>query len=119
VHMGGSMELSEEAEAVFKRLERIGSTIMNRAAGGMFDDDPVGAILRNPDKKLAAAQILGQAYVTAYALMESNRNGLEQIAEALIEHKELHGDEVGHLLDSVDLHKPDLDLMNPATWPAV
>jgi ATP-dependent Zn protease len=120
VHMGGSMELSDEAEAVLKRLERIGSTIMNRAGGaGMFESDPVGAILRNADKKRAAAQILGQAYVTAYALMEANRDGLEQIARALIEQKELHGDEVGALLDSVDLRKPDLDLMNPATWPAV
>ena len=30
---------------------------------------------------------------------------------------ELHGDEVGELLDSVHLNRPDLDLMNPATWP--
>ena len=120
VHMGGSMELSEEVEAVLKRLERIGSTIMNRAGGaGMFDQDPVGAILRNGDKKRAAAQILGQAYVTAYALMDSNREGLERIADELIERKELHGDEVGELLDSVELHPPELDLMNPATWPAV
>jgi hypothetical protein len=36
-----------------------------------------------------------------------------------VERKELHGDEVGELLDSVELRKPDLDLMNPATWPAV
>jgi cell division protease FtsH len=120
VHMGGSMELSDEAEAVLKRLEKIGSTIMNRASGGaMFESDPVGSILRNPDKKRAAAQILGQAYVTAYALMDTNRDGLERIADALIEHKELHGDEVGELLDTVRLHKPELDLMNPATWPAV
>jgi hypothetical protein len=93
---------------------------MNRAGGaGMFDQDPVGAILRNVDKKRAAAQILGQAYVTAYALMDSNREGLERIADELIERKELHGDEVGELLDSVELHQPKLDLMNPATWPAV
>ena len=105
---------------MLKRLERIGSTIMNRAGGGaMFDADPVAAVLRNQDKRRAAAQILGQAYVTAYALMAANRDGLERIADALVERKELHGDEVGELLDSVQLRKPDLDLMNPATWPAV
>jgi ATP-dependent Zn protease len=105
---------------VLKRLEKIGSTIMNRASGGaMFDSDPVGAVLRNQDKKRAAAQILGQAYVTAYALMDANRAGLDRIADALVEHKELHGDEVGELLDTIQLRKPDLDLMNPATWPAV
>ena len=62
-------------------------------------------MLRNLDKKRAAAQILGQAYVTAFALMDANRDGLERIADTLIERKELHGDEVGELLDSVGLRQ--------------
>ncbi|MFZ0041879.1 MAG: AAA family ATPase, partial [Solirubrobacteraceae bacterium] len=100
VHIAGSLEPDEAHEAVLKRLERIGSTIMNRAGSpGLLGDNPVGAVLGNPDKKRAAAQILGQAYITAYALMDSNRDGLEQIADVLIERKELHGDEVGELLD--------------------
>ncbi len=120
VHIAGSLEPDEHAEAVSKRLERIGSAIMNRAGGAsMMMEDPIGAILRNQDKKRAAAQILGQAYVTAYALMDHNRAGIEQIAEALIERKELHGDEVGELLDSVRLERPELDLTEPATWPQV
>ena len=76
-------------------------------------------MLGSPDKKRAAAQILGQAYITAYALMDANRDGLEKIADALVERKELHGDEVGELLDSVGLVKPELDLTDPATWPTV
>ena len=120
VHIHGSMEFDEDVEAVLKRLERIGSTIMNRSSGeGLLGNDPVGAILRNPEKKRAAAQILGQAYVTAYALMDANRAALEKIADTLVERKELHGDEVGELLDAVELHRPDLDLMDPATWPRV
>ena len=105
---------------MLERLERIGSAIMNRAgSAGMFGDDPLGAVLANRDKQRAAAQILGQAYVTAYALMDDNRAGLEKIADALVERKELHGDEVGELLDSVHLERPELDLMNPGTWPRV
>jgi ATP-dependent Zn protease len=120
VHIAASMEPDEDLDAVLNRLERIGSAIMNRAGSpGMLGDNPVGAVLGNPDKKRAAAQILGQAYVTAYALMASNRNGLEKIADTLIERKELHGDEVGDLLDSVELVRPELDLMDPATWPRV
>jgi ATP-dependent Zn protease len=120
VHIAGSLEPDEDVEAVLKRLERIGSMIMNRAGSpGMLGDNPVGAVLSNPDKKRAAAQILGQAYVTAYALMATNRDGLERIAETLVEHKELYGDEVGRLLESVGLRRPEIDLMNPATWPAV
>jgi ATP-dependent Zn protease len=120
VHISGSLEFDEDAEAVLRRLERIGSAIMNRAGGeGLLGENPVASVLRNPDKKRGAAQILGQAYVTAYALMSSNRGGLERIADELVERKELHGDEVGALLDSVGLKRPELDLMNTATWPQV
>jgi cell division protease FtsH len=121
VHIAGSLEQDEKSEAVSNRLERIGSAIMNRANGSsMMMEDPVGAILRNPDKKRAAAQILGQAYVTAYALMDHNRAGIERIADSLVDRKELHGDEVGELLDSVALERPaSLDLTDPSTWPQV
>jgi ATP-dependent Zn protease len=120
VHISGSLELGADVEEVLKRLERIGATIMNRASGeGLLGEDPVGSILRNPEKKRAAGQIIGQAYVTAYALMDANRAGLEKIADALVERKELHGDEVGELLDSVQLRRPDLDLLDPSTWPRV
>jgi hypothetical protein len=120
VHMFGSLEPSDDVEAVFKRLERIGSTIMNRAGGsGLLVENPVGSVLGSPEKRRAAAQILGQAYVTAYALMAFNRQALERIADELIERKEIHGDAVVDLLAGVGLQRPDLDLMNPDTWPSL
>jgi ATP-dependent Zn protease len=120
VHMFGSLEPSDDTEAVLKRLERIGSTIMNRAGGsGLLVENPVGSVLGSPDKRRAAAQILGQAYVTAYALMASNRASLERIADELIERKEIHGDAVTDLLTRVGLQRPDLDLMDPETWPSL
>ena len=36
-----------------------------------------------------------------------------------IERKEMHGDEVTDLLNSVGLQRPDLDLMDDRTWPTV
>ena len=39
-----------------------------RAAGSAMDADPIGAVLGDPAKRTAAAQILGQAYVTAVCL---------------------------------------------------
>jgi len=120
VHIEGSIETSEETELVLKRLERIGSAIMNRAGGsGFMVEDPIGSILRNQDKKRAAAQIIGQAYVTAYALMASNREQVERIADTLVERREMHGDEVVALLNSVGLKRPELDLMDDKTWPTV
>jgi ATP-dependent Zn protease len=119
VHLDGSLDPGEENEAVLRRLERIGSAIMNRASsGGPMTADPIASVLADRDKRRAAAQIIGQAYVTAFALMATNRPQLEQIADALIDRKEMHGDEVTRLLDSVGLQKPEIDLMDDRTWPA-
>jgi ATP-dependent Zn protease len=76
-------------------------------------------VLGNPDKRQAAAQLLGQAYVTAYALMAINRDPLERIADTLVERKEIYGDEVVELLSSVGLQRPEIDLMDDHTWPKV
>jgi ATP-dependent Zn protease len=119
VHLDESLDPENGNEQVLKRLERIGNTIMNRASGSAFDSDPIGAILRNQDKRRAAAQILGQAYVTAYALMVTNRGALERIADELVERKEIYGDEVIDLLNRVELKRPELDLMDDSTWPKV
>ncbi len=111
----------EEHEEVLRRLERIGTTIMNRASGqaSFFAENPLGAVLGDRDKRRAAAQILGQAYVSAYALMATNREPLERIAETLIERKEMHGDEVVDLLNSVGLARPDINMLDDSTWPKV
>jgi cell division protease FtsH len=120
VHINGSLESDESNERILKRLERIGNTIMNRTSGAaMINEDPVAAVLRDEEKRRAAAQLLGQAYVSAYALMAANRPALEQIAQALITRKEIYGDEVTALLDSVNLKRPELDLMDDSTWPKV
>jgi len=120
VHIEGSLQGDDDLEQVLRRLERIGNAIMNRAGGGApFAADPVASILGDRDKRRAAAQILGQAYVTAYALIASNREPVERIADTLIERKEMHGDEVIDMLNGVGLRRPELDLMDDRTWPTV
>ena len=121
VHIGGSIETSEEAEARAQApgADRLGDHEPRRRRRDVMVDDPIGAILRNRDKKRAAAQILGQAYVTAYALMASNRERWSGSPTRLIERKEMHGDEVVELLDSVGLKRPEIDLMDDRTWPKV
>ena len=111
-------EEREEAEqAVMKRFERIGTQIMNRAAGQRESGDPIPAILGDPSKRAAAAQILGQAYITAVCLIRHNRDEVAQIAETLVQRKELHGDEVVEVLDSADLEAPHIDVNDEAIWP--
>jgi ATP-dependent Zn protease len=120
VHIEGSLATGEDLEHVLDRLERIGTAIMNRSRGGAaLGQDPVAAILGDRDKRRAAAQILGQAYVTAYSLVSRNREAVERIADTLIDRKEMHGDEVIDLLNSVGLRNPEIDLMDDRTWPTV
>jgi ATP-dependent Zn protease len=120
VHLDGSLDVEDDAREVLARLERIGLTIMNRAgSGSAFMGDPIASVLGDRDKRAAAAQILGQAYVTAYSLMVSNKPQLERIADTLVERKEMHGDEVTDLLNSVGLKRPDINLSDDRTWPTV
>jgi ATP-dependent Zn protease len=113
-----SEEQREEAEeAYMKRFERIGSQIMNRAAGMRESGDPIAAVLSDPGKRRAAAQILGQAYITAVCLIRHNREQVLHIAETLIERRELHGDEVVRVLDAAQLEAPAIDLDDESIWP--
>jgi cell division protease FtsH len=110
----------EKVDDVMKRFELIGLQIMNRTGdGGALGHDPLAGVLGDHDKRVLAAQLLGQAYVTAYALITHNRKAVEQIAEALIERKELFGDELVEILESAKLQIPKVDLTEAKAWPAV
>jgi ATP-dependent Zn protease len=110
-------QADREAE-IMERFEKIGSQIMNRASGGSaMERDPMSAVLSDPGKRRAAAQILGQAYVAAQCLIEANRDKVESIADTLIMRRELHGDEVVDLLDGHRLKRPEIDLSDDANWP--
>jgi ATP-dependent Zn protease len=113
-----SEEEREEAEQrVMKRFERIGMKIMNRARGAQEQGDAVASILRDPVKCQAAAQILGQAYITAVCLVRHNREETLRIADTLVKRRELHGDEVVELLDAMRLEAPEIDVNDETIWP--
>jgi hypothetical protein len=103
---------------VMKRFEGIGLTLMNRTRGSAdFHQDPIASVLADPYKRKVAAEILGQAYVTAENFIAANRAPVERIAEALIEHQELYGDELVRLLTEQEFTEPKVDLAEETTWP--
>jgi cell division protease FtsH len=109
-----------EREKLLRRFEDIGVQIMNRAgSGGPFEQNPIGAVLGDRDKRRAVSALLGQAYVTAFVTIAANRDKVERIAEELIRRKEMHGDEVVDLLESVKLDRPEVDVLDERTWPPV
>jgi len=111
----------EREELLMKRFEKIGLQIMRRGGmgGNMMDPSPIASVLGDRDKRTAAAQLLGQAYVTAHHVIQHNQDKVEQIAEVLIERRELHGDEVVELLERARLEAPQIDLLDEAAWPKV
>jgi hypothetical protein len=114
-------EFREEMEGkIMDRFERIGDQIMQRGhMSTAMVANPIGAVLADPGKRRAAAQILGQAFVTAHNVVRQNQDKVEQIAEVLIERRELHGDEVVDLLERARLRTPQIDLLDEAAWPKV
>jgi ATP-dependent Zn protease len=108
----------EERKKLAKRFESIGLQLMNRASGD-FQHDSIAAVLRDFDKRQLAAQIIGQAYVNAYQLIAQNKDAVEKIADHLVARKELYGDELIDLLNSVGLKEPTVDLRKEETWPTL
>ena len=112
--------IANKEQELMKRFERIGLRLMNRASGGSpLTGDPIAAVLGDPAKRTGAAQILGQAYLTAYCCMLANREAVAGVAEALVERKELYGDEVVQLLEAANPKAPAIDILDDAAWPAV
>jgi cell division protease FtsH len=105
-------------EEIAKKYERIGVQIMNRSGGGnQFQHDPLAGVLGDPAKRAMAAQLLGQAYVAAHQLIEHNKPGVERVADVLVDRRELHGDEILALLESVSLEIPQHDQTKEESWP--
>jgi cell division protease FtsH len=113
-------EFAEDAkERIEKRFQKIGDQILNRTTGGPMTQDPIASVLADPHKRRAATILLGQAYVKAHALVEHNRPAVEHVADVLVEKREIHGDEVLELLDSLNLQIPEVDLLEERSWPRI
>jgi SpoVK/Ycf46/Vps4 family AAA+-type ATPase len=123
VDLSDRIEDPEERSVAEKRVEerflRIGNQLMHRSGSGMFDSQPLNAVLSDPEKRKLVAGLIGQAFVVAYNTIRENRDGTEKVADALVERRELFGDEVVGLLDSVGLRKPEIDLLEETAWPAI
>jgi ATP-dependent Zn protease len=112
-------ELLEDTEKrLMERFERIGLQIMNRASSGSaMQGDPIAVALADPAKRRAAAQILGQAYMTALCCVRHNREAVARIADVLVQKRELYGDEVVELLEESNLEAPIIDVLDESIWP--
>jgi ATP-dependent Zn protease len=107
----------ETRRRVMKRFEDIGLRLLNRQQGGGMSGDPTASVLGDPRKRQYAAQFIGQAFVTAYNLINTNREKIQNVADAVIEKKEIYGDDLVRLLDAQNFVKPEIDWTADETWP--
>jgi ATP-dependent Zn protease len=97
-------------ERVLRRLEDIGGRLMNRTAAGW-------EALQDPKKRVYAAQFIGEAFVVAYNLMRENKTKIEAVADAVMDEKEIFGDDLIRLLDAQQFVKPTIDWTDESIWP--
>src|SRR4051794_5848071 len=108
----------EAQERLKKRFEQIGLQLMNRTRGSAdYHADAIASIIGDPFKRGIAAQILGQAFVTAYNFIEQNKDRVEDLANRLVEKRELYGDELIEILNNGGFRKPEIDWDKDETWP--
>jgi ATP-dependent Zn protease len=107
---------AKEEDRVLARFEDIGLKLMNRT-GSIQDHDVAASVLSDRDKRRLAAQIVGQAYVTAHNFVRQNRQGIEKIADEVVARREIYGDELVELLQSAKLQPARIDLLEEASWP--
>jgi ATP-dependent Zn protease len=117
--MGEQLDSGNGNGELAQRFERLGTQIMDRTAagGGAPHADPVGSVLADRDQRSMIAQLLGQAYLTAHAFVDHNRQGIEKIADAVVEKREIYGDELLELLESAKLRAPELQPADANAWP--
>src|SRR4051812_7746963 len=111
---------AEEEKRIQERTERLGLQIMHRSGGGSaFEDDGMSRVPEDHAKRQLVAGLLGQAFVVAYNTIRHNRPGTDHIADELMRKGELYGQEVVELLESAHLVKPEIDVLDEATWPRI
>ncbi len=99
----------ETRERVQRRLEDIGTRLMNRTN----DWQPLG----DPRKRAFAAQFIGEAFVTAYNLMLANKEQIETVANEILKEREIYGDDLVKLLDDQHFKRPEIDWTDENCWP--
>jgi cell division protease FtsH len=108
--------LEEEEKRVMERFEQLGTQLMQRASN---EGNPYAGVLGDPGKRKLVTGLLGQAFVIAHMTIRANKEAVDYIANRLIAAGEMYGNEVTDMLDEARLVKPEIDVLDEATWPKI
>ena len=114
--MPATMTRSEE-EAARKKLDDYFLDTGGKLLAVASLSDHYAEALTRPDKRQLAARIVGHAYLVAYKFAEQNKDAISRVADELVERRELNGDEITELMDSLHLKPAVVDYLEERTWP--
>jgi len=106
--------LSRLAVSIGDHLVSVAATLGDTELSGA---SPAGRALGNGRSRQAIAQVLGAAFIDDWRVMYVNKEAIDLAAEALMAQGEMVGDEIGGLLDSVNLREPTASDPYPAEIP--
>ena len=110
----------EVEKELMERFERIGLQIMNRARrGSAMDADPIGAVLGDPAKRARAAQILGQAYLTAVCCIRAQPRGRGASRRRARRAQGALRRRGGRAAGAADPRGAGIDVLDEEIWPKV
>ena len=116
VAMPKTMTRSEE-NAARKQLDEYLQETGGKLLAVASLSDHYAAALRGREKQALAERLVGHAYLVAYKFAEQNREAISRVADELVERRELNGDEVTELLDSLHMKPAVVDYLEESTWP--
>jgi ATP-dependent Zn protease len=104
-----------------ERFMMIGSRLVNTSHPDQ--SDPIGVIMKNPDKRNDMYLFLGHSFVSAWNFIQINKDKVEAVAQEVLAQGELYGDQIEGLLDSQNFERFDyLDINNfesAKAWPVL
>lgn len=104
-------DLEDETSYIERKLQALGYQLLAFAPEPMAVGGPKGVLV---------AQLLGQAFVTAYNFILTNKDKVETVADELVMQREIFGNELVGLLDARKLSRvefKDIDLGRTTSWP--
>ncbi|MFM7718382.1 MAG: AAA family ATPase [Actinomycetota bacterium] len=87
----------------------------------MLDGDPIGAVIRDPDRRREVDAILDDCRRRVRSLLTEKRSVLEGVRDALLEREELIGDEIEALMADLGEREPievEVPVLGPISSPA-
>ena len=100
--------------AVYVGLYGMGRSLVSvgAAGGGLLDGDPIGSVIRDPDRRREMDAILDDCRTRVRGLLTAKRSVVEGVRDALLVREELIGDEIEALMADLGEREP-LDVEVP------